>query len=170
MPPQKNSGNKGAKRETGVSTKNRKFIQSFLEDSGGQDSIEDVYVARIIKKMGNGRVQVFFVDNNGKPQTVQGIIRGTFRGKAKRSVWIEDNSIVLLADSEIAGPAQFEVMAVLSADQVHDLKKVKENIDPRVLAVDITDTTQLMSKNPIDIGGGFEFDAPDTEEVDIDDI
>ena len=170
MPPKKNSGNKGAKRETGVSAKNNKFIQSFMDDIRKEGIITDVYIARIIKKMGNGRVQAFFVDNTSKPRTVQGVIRGSFRGKGKRSVWIEDNSIVVIADSGIGGSAEYEIMAVLSPDQVHELKKVKE-LDPRILAMDVTDSEQLMSGKPLNSDGGFEFDTlAEEDEVDIDDI
>ena len=166
MPPQKNSGNKAAKRETGASKKNHDFINSFLHDTVKEGDVENVYLARVLKKFGNGRVQVFFVDAKQKPQVVQGVIRGTFTGKAKKSIWIEDNAIVLLADSTIVGPGQYEVMSVLNHDYVREVRKVKKNIDKRILALDITDPVQLMSKNPIDISGGFDFDAPDDiEEV-----
>jgi hypothetical protein len=172
MPPQKNSGNKGAKRETGVSAKNNKFIQFFLDDVRKEGGVEDVHVARILKKMGNGRVQIFYVDEKSKPQTVQGVIRGSFRGKGKRSVWIEENSIVIIADSGIGGSAEFEVMAVLSPDQVRDLRKEKD-IDPRILAMGVTDTEQLMSDKPL-VSGEFEFDATaedaDSSDIDIENI
>jgi hypothetical protein len=161
MPPQKNSGNKAAKRETGASVKNRDFINSFLYDTVKEGDVENVYLARILKKFGNGRVQVFFIDAKEKPQVVQGVIRGTFTGKAKKSIWIEDNAIVLVADSTIVGPGQYEIMAVLNHDQVREVKKVKPDLDKRILALDITDPAQLMSKNAIVISSGFDFDASD---------
>jgi hypothetical protein len=117
--------------------------------------------------MGNGRVEVFYVDADKKPHSVQAIIRGSFRGKAKRSVWIDDNSIVMVAHSGIGGSAEFEVVAVLSPDQLHDLRKEME-IDSRVVAFGIVDTAVLMSDNPLD-AGVFEFE-PTEEEVNIDDI
>jgi hypothetical protein len=168
MPPQKNTGNKGAKRETGVSMKNRRFIASFLEDIRKEGNVEDVYVARIMRKMGNGRVEVFYVDGDKKPHSVQAIIRGSFRGKGKRSVWIDDNAIVMVADSGIGGSAEFEVVAVLSPDQLHDLRK-EMDIDSRVVAFGIVDTAVLMSDNPLDTGV-FEFEPLAEEEVNIDDI
>jgi hypothetical protein len=169
MPPQKNSGNKSVKRESGVVSKNRKFIQSFLEDVREETNLTDVFVARIIKKMGNGRVQAFYVDNKHFPHIVQAIIRGSFRGKGKRSVWIDDNSIVILADSGIGGSAEYEIMAVLSPDEVRDLRKLKE-IDPRILATNIIDTSQLMSDKPISSESGFEFDNIEPTEEEINDI
>jgi hypothetical protein len=171
MPPQKNTGNKGAKRETGVSMKNRKFVQSFFDDIRNEGSVADVYVSRILKKMGNGRVEAFYVDSEKKPQTVQAVIRGSFRGKGKRSVWIEDNAIVIIADSGIGGSAEFEIVAVLSPEQLRDLRKEME-IDPRVTAFEVVDTEILMSDKPID-EGGFEFETPEEPELtenQIDDI
>lgn len=171
MPPQKNTGNKAAKRETGVSVKNRKFIQSFLDDIRKDGNVADVYVSRIIRKMGNGRVEAFFVDAKKQPRTVQAVIRGSFRGKGKRSVWIEDNAIVMIADSGIGGSAEFEVVAVLSPEQLRDLRKETE-IDPRVVAFGIIDTAVLMSDIPLNDEGGFEFETAEKveEEIDIDDI
>jgi len=165
MPPQKNSGNKGAKRETSVSVKNRDFAQDYLEDVRSNDA-EGVFVARVLKKMGNGRVQAFYVDNKSTPHLVQAVIRGSFRGRGKRSVWIEDNSIVLIADSGIAGSAEFEVMALLSSAQIHDLRKAKE-FDPRILALDIVDGEQLMSSICKVLDSGFEFAEEEEEEIDI---
>jgi len=166
MPPQKNTGNKGAKRETGVSMKNKRFIQSFLDDIRAEGGVADVYVSRIIRKMGKGRVEAFYVDSSQKPHTVQAVIRGSFRGKGKRSVWIDDNAIVMIADSGIGGSAEFEVVAVLSPEQLRDLRKETE-LDPRVIAFDVVDSEVLMSDKPLH-EGGFEFDAE--EEVDIDAI
>jgi hypothetical protein len=172
MPPQKNSGNKSVKRESGVVLKNRKFIQAFLEDVREDSDVSDIYVARVMKKMGNGRMEVFYVDNKQHPHVVQSIIRGSFRGKGKRSVWIDDNSVVIIADSGIGGSAAFEIMAVLSQDEIHDLKKTKE-VDPRILAMNIMDTAQLMSDQPMIPENGFEFDVSATkqeEEIDIDNV
>jgi hypothetical protein len=168
MPPQKNNGNKGAKRETGVSMKNKRFIQSFMDDIRKEGSVDDVYISRILKKMGNGRVEAFYVGADNRPRTVQAVIRGSFRGKGKRSVWIEDNAIVMIADSGIGGSAEFEVVAVLSPEQLRDLRK-DTSIDPRVVAFDIVDTEVLMSDKPLTDDGGFEFEIPE-EEVNVDDI
>ena len=166
MPPQKNSGNKAAQRETGATRKNRDFIQDFLSDVRSGDE-EAVYLARVLKKFGNGRVQAFFVDERERAHTVQGVIRGSFTGKAKKSIWIEDNALVLLADSQIKGPGQYEIMAVLNHDNVRDLRKMKKDIDPRILAMDITDSEQLMSAKQMDIiSGGFDFDGePDDSDA-----
>lgn len=152
--------------------KNRKFIQTFLQDVREESDTSDIYIARVLKKMGNGRMEVFFVDSKQHPHVVQAIIRGSFRGKGKRSVWIDDNSIVIIADSGIGGSAAFEIMAMLSTDEIHELKKTKE-VDPRILAINVTDTAQLMSDQPLKVENGFEFDTSENkedEEIDIDNL
>ena len=176
MPPQKNSGNKGSKRETPASSTNRKFVQNFLDDMRAEGNVENVHIGRIIKKMGNGRMEVFYVDNTRKKETgqvTQAQIPGRFSGRAKHSVWIDVGTFVAVADSGISGSAEFEIVAVFSPDQMRDIRK-EFNVDPRILAVDVTDGSQLKS-NKMNIGQdtGYEFDKiaeDDEEEVDIDEI
>lgn len=163
--PQKNSGNKGAKRETGISMKNKRFIQNFLDDIRKDGEVDSVHVARVIAKYGNGRVQVFYYD--GRPHVVQAVIRGSFRGKGKRSVFIETGSIVLIADSGIGGSAEFEIVAILSPEQVRDLRR-EMDIEPRVLAMEVTDAEQLMSGKEIEEGGFIIEAGPDNAD-DVDD-
>ena len=175
MPPQKNSGNKGAKRETGASSKNRRFVQNFLDDLRSEGVVADVHIARIIRKMGNGRMEVFYVDNakkTSKGAVTQAKIPGKFSGRGKHSVWIDVGTFVAVADSGISGSAEFEIVAVFSPDQMRDISK-EFSVDPRVLAVDITDGAQLVSKSVASMGqpAGYEFDIiGEEEEVDVDDI
>ena len=176
MPPQKNSGNKGAKSGiTGASLKNRKFVQNFLDDLRKDGVVADVHIARILRKMGNGRMEVFYVDNakkTAKGAVTQAKIPGKFSGRGKRSVWIDVGTFVAVADSGISGSAEFEIVAVFSPDQMRDISK-EFNVDPRVLAVDITDGAQLVSKSVASMGqsAGYEFDIiGEEEEVDVDEI
>lgn len=163
MPPQKNSGNRGSKKESGVAAKNRRFFQALLDDVRTEGSVSDIHISRVLKKMGNGRVEVFYVDSKGKPRIVQAVIRGSFRGKGKHAVWIETGSIVVVVDSGIGGSAEFEVMAVLSLEQVQDLNK-EMNIDPRILAIDNTDEKSLMTKSGIEEGFVFEDDTKEDKD------
>ena len=105
------------------------------------------------------------------PTVAQAVIRGSFRGRGKRSVWIDIGSIVVLADVGLAGSAEFEIVAVLSSSQIHDIKK-EMTIDPRILAVDAVDTSKLMSGEAL-TDGGFEFDyagGSAEPEIDVDAI
>jgi hypothetical protein len=73
-----------------------------------------------------------------------------------------------MADSGISGSAEFEIMAVLSNDQIRDLRK-EMDIDPRVLAVDNTDTEALKKSIGDDIVFENEEETKD-DEVDVDAI
>lgn len=160
MPPQKNSGNKKSKKESGVASKNRRFIQSFLDDIKSDDSTDGVYIGRILKKLGNGRMEVFYVkdlEGETRPTVNIALIRGTFRGKGKHAVWIDVGSIVAIAENELS----IEIMAVLSREQVFEMQK-HTDIDPRVLAINNTDENTLNNAIASD---GFVFE--DEQSVDI---
>lgn len=167
MPPQKNSGSKASKRVSGVQAKNSRFIQSYLGDLHKEGKADDVYVARVIARLGNGRMDVFYIDKYNSPKATQAVIRGSFRGKGKRSVWIDVGSIVMIADSGIAGSAEFEIMAILDQDDLNSLKR-ETTLDPRILDVTNVDRDMLMSSNCPVVDRGFDFDT--TEDVEIDDI
>jgi len=164
MPPQKNAGAKASKRVSNVQNKSKRLINAYLDDLTRGSDVSDVYVARVIGRLGNGRMNVFYIGEEKVPFTVQAIIRGTFRGKAKRSVWIDVGSIVMIADSGIDGSARYEIIAVLSQSDIDSIRHEME-VDPRILAVDVTDAVALMTNAPL-LPGGFEFD----EEVDVDAI
>lgn len=167
--PQKNSGAKASKRVSGVEVKNNKFIQTFMNDVASGEEVKFVFVARVIKKLGNGRVEVVYQGKNGF-QIAQAIIRGSFRGKAKRSMWIEVGSIVVIADSGVPGSAEFGIMALLDDDQVRDTRKTME-LNPRLFDITETDPASLLSNRPnIDSIVEFGEDEEEDEEVNVDDV
>jgi len=172
MPPQKNSGNKKSAKESGVVKKNKRFIQDIIDDIRTEGKISDVHIARVIKGMGNGRMEVFYVTKVGtesRGHTGQAIIRGSFRGKGKRSVWIENGSIVAVADIGLAGSAALEIMAVFDGDQIRDLRKEME-IDPRIFAIDNVDTDQLVLGKVAEEGFDFGVEDEDMNNEEIDAI
>lgn len=153
-----------------MSKRNKKFVQDLLDDLRSGEDVEHVYIARVTKKLGNGRVEILFMKNE-KPVVTQAIIKGSFRGKGKHSVWIDIGSIVAICDTGVVGSLSTEIMAVLSPDQVKIVAK-EWDIDPRIINPTITAETAVMNKQHED---GFEFDAPgkesDSEEnVDVDNI
>jgi hypothetical protein len=138
---QKNSGNKGAKRrnDIGAGAKNKKEVLKvfdFIKDQGDEDPImkAGTYIAKVIRKLGNGQVLVFFVDETEKPIETRAIIRGSFRGRGKRDVWIDIGSIVVIEESINV----YEIIALLNRDQV---KNLAENIyiDDRIYSDDPVD-------------------------------
>jgi hypothetical protein len=167
MPPQKNAGAKGSKRVTGVENKNSEFIESYIDDVKRSRSTEDVYIARIIRKFGNGRMEAFYLDAEQKPKITQVAIRGSFRYKGKKNVWIEIGSIVLIADSGVSGSAEFAIMATLAQEDL-DLIKKYIVLDPRILDVTNVDSQALKSNEKRTDGEfAFEFDNDTVNEEDI---
>jgi hypothetical protein len=162
MPLQKNSGNKKSKRETGIVIKNRRFIADMLWDYRKEGKIDGLYIGRVTRKLGNGRVDVFYVakemGDDGQFEynsyEKQATIKGSFRGKGKRSMWIDIGSAVAISDN---GLNMLEICAVLTRDQ---LKEIAEEVyvDPRVLnGVQDGDSRQE---------DGIEFDN-EAEEEDV---
>jgi hypothetical protein len=175
MPPQKNSGNKKGKRETGVSVKNRRFIGDLMSDLRQNNHVDDVYLGRVTRKLGNGRVEVFYVaketektfDSEGneivkqsyKSYEKQASIKGSFRGRGKHSVWIDVGTAVAVAD---AGLGHLMIMAVLTRDQLQEIAKTSY-VDERVLK-DVSDGNDTQED-------GIVFDEhADLSEGEIDDI
>jgi hypothetical protein len=152
---QNNSRNKASKRgRGGAGVKNQRAIAGVFDSLHSQqrsgldvDLAANIYVGRVDRKLGNGRVEVRYAikkrdviqDKSGEVledkdsyqlQTGQAIIRGTFRGRSKRAVWIEVNSPVLIEDS---GLGIMEIKALLTRDELKDLAK-KVYIHPTILA------------------------------------
>ena len=139
----------------------------YMEDLKKDGVVEDVYIARITKMVGDGRVEVFFVDNDGAANLVKAYIRGIFRGKGKHSVELDVNTIIMIADTKIPGAAQYEVMCKLDWDHLRQLKPLI-TIDHRILHTGEVDAKDLL-ENKIDEEGGIHF-SEDDEEIDVDAI
>ncbi len=183
---QNNSRNKASKRgggKQGASSKNTRAINGVFDDLHLQQRIgleselpANIYIGRVDKKLGNGRVEVRYFekerqiieDKDGSIiderivypiKTGQAIIRGSFRGKAKRAVWIDINSIVMIEDS---GLGIMEVKALLTRDQLKDLSE-DIYIHPQILSDDGTGAND----------DGIEFEREDNQKLsdgDIDNI
>lgn len=173
MPGQKNSGNKGRKRESGVAVRHRSLITALIDDLHEDRDLNGVYIGRVTKKFGNGRVDVFYVamenektfDNEGneiekqspKSYEKQAVIKGSFRGRGKHSVWVEVGGIVVVSDT---GVGILEIVGVLTQDQLTSIAKTSF-VDDRILKVNAT------SGNIVD--DAIEF-GEDTSDTNIDNI
>jgi hypothetical protein len=175
MPPQKNSGNRGAKRETSATIKNRRFVQDFLDDLRKEGNVSDVFIGRVIRRLGDGRMEVFYtekVKTENKGRVTQAKIPGRFSGKGKHSVWIDVGTFVAIASTGVSGSAAFEIVAVFSADQMRDISR-EFDLDSRITSVDNTDAATLVANKGVTSKDlGFEFDniEEEDEEVDVDNI
>jgi hypothetical protein len=176
MPPQKNSGNRGAKRETSATIKNRRFVQDFLDDLRSEGNVSDVFIGRVIRRMGDGRMEIFYtekVKDENRGRVTQAKIPGRFSGKGKHSVWIDVGTFVAIASTGVSGSAAFEIMAVFNPDQMRDISR-EFDIDSRITSVSNTDAAALLANKGIKSDdAGFEFDTideNDEDNIDIDNI
>jgi hypothetical protein len=179
------SGHKAQRNSEGSKARhNREFIDDLLDDYRKGEAIHDVHVGRVLRRMGCGRMEVFYtktvVDTHdedmlamdpGAPRRppkirtvdVQQIIpmRGGLRGKAKKTVWVDIDSLVMIAETGLSGTTH-EIIAVFSADQVARYRKLKPDADER-----------LFLKGGAEGGedqGGIVFEAGGEDEIDVDDI
>lgn len=145
-------------------------VRNYIEDVRNEDT-EHVHIARCLKRLGDGRVEVVYCIGE-KGVIAQVIIPGRFRGRAKHSSFVDVGSFLLIAETGVLGPAALEMIALISDEQLASINKIAA-IDKRVLAKENDKEAIEAGKTNDD---GFEFDgtAPVAQEKDqklvIDDI
>lgn len=173
------SGHKSQRNSEGSKARhNREHIDDLLDDYRKNEDTKGVYVGRILRRMGNGRMEVLYfrtivlkdddemyADPTKKTriEMVQQIIPmcGGLRGKAKKTVWVDIDSLVMLAETGLAG-ATHEIIAVFSPEQVARYRKLFPHADERLF---------LKSGNGDEAPeeSGITFDEEE-DEVNVDDI
>lgn len=155
------SGHKAQKNSEGSKARNnRLFIDELLDDYVNEEKTDGVYVGRVLRRMGCGRMEVFYM--NEKKHDIQQIIpmRGGLRGKGKKSVWVDIDSLVMIAETGLSG-ATHEIVAVFTEPQVVRYKQMMVNADARLF---LKGGSEKMNAAQED---GFEFDKH-MDEVDVD--
>jgi hypothetical protein len=120
--------------------------------------------------MGNGRMEVMYFeemedDQEKGTRTVERIVpmRGGLKGRAKKTVWVDIDSLVMIAETGLAGTTH-EIVAVFLPEQIARLRKMKPDLDERLF---------LKSGGESAVAeGGFEFEdvKEESAEVNIDNI
>lgn len=174
------SGHKAQRNSEGSKARNNRcLVDDLLEDIRNGENVNDVHVARVTKRMGCGRMEVFYLEEvieekkkdawllEEKPKkveyrVVQQIVpmRGGLRGKGKKTVWVDLDSLVMIAETGLAGTTH-EIVAVFSPEQVARLRKLKPDMDERYFLKGTTDPTSKQD-------AGFEFEEAEKEDEDID--
>lgn len=142
---------------------NRCLVDALLDDIYAGEKLTDVYVARVMKRMGSGRMQVFYTNNLGNAAEMIVPMRGGLRGKGKKTVWVDTGSLVMVVETGLAGVTH-EIVAVFSEAQVARYKKLVPDADPRMFVKSDIDATAPPAE------AGFEFAAEAEEDVDVDAI
>lgn len=152
MPPQKNSGNRAAKknRESGASMKSRKEAEDLFTNIHNLD--EKKHVSRVIRNFGNGRVEVVYAKrekNRIEMVNSQATIRGSFRGRGKRDVWVDIGSFVVAEENL----GILEIVGILTRQQMKE-----------IVALDDTYKKVLNGEETEENDFGIEFDDRSDEE------
>jgi hypothetical protein len=173
------SGHKAQRNSEGSKARNNRcFVDDLLDDIKNGENVSDVHVARVTKRMGCGRMEVFYLEEvqekkkddwltgetckKVEQRVVQQIVpmRGGLRGKGKRTVWVDLDSLVMIAETGLAGTTH-EIVAVFSPEQIAKLRRLKPEMDERYF---LKGSAEVSSKQD----GGFEFE--EEREVDVDNI
>jgi len=163
------SGHKSQRNSEGSKARaNRELVNDLLDDYKNGEKTDGVHVGRILRRMGNGRMEVMYfvnrpADDTEKARTemIQQVIpmRGGLRGKGKSTVWVDTDSIVLIAETGLAGMTH-EIMAVFLPEQVARYRRLKPDADERLFMKDMSS----------DAKEDVVFEESEEEDVNIDNI
>lgn len=121
------SGHKSQRNSEGSKARNNRcLVDAYLEDIRDDASTKGVSVGRVLKRMGCGRMQVLV---DGREQIIP--MRGGLRGRAKKTVWVDIDSLVLIAETGLGGTTH-EIVGVFSETHIAYYKKLVDNADPRL--------------------------------------
>lgn len=166
------SAHRGQRNSEGSKARhNREFIDALLDDYRTGEKTDGVFVGRVTRRMGCGRMEVFYlvkkndaVEGN-REEPVQQIMpmRGGLRGKAKKTVWVDVDSLVMMAETGLGGTTH-EIVAVFSPEQVARYRKLFPQADERLFL-------KTGAADPEEEKGGVVFEEEsDDGEVDVDNI
>jgi hypothetical protein len=160
------SGHKSQRNSEGNKARNNRVKgDALLEDLAADVATDGIIIGRVIRRLGCGRMEIFYVEK--KPdepkydRLINAALRGGLRGKGKKSVWVDVDSLVMCAETGLAGKTH-EIVSVLTSEQVAQYRKLCPDADPRLFLKGGSESTDKKEEQ-------IEFDDAD-EDVDIDDI
>ncbi len=164
------SGHKAQSNSEGSKARNnRVFVDELLDDLRNGENTDGVYVGRVLRRMGSGRMEALYFKPRTADETekegydvVQQIMpmRGGLRGKGKSSVWVDLDAIVMIAETGLSGTTH-EIVAVFSAEQVARFRRFVPTADERLF---------LKQGQQEEEHGGIVFETEEQAEVNIDEI
>jgi len=156
-----NKAKKGANKEGSKSIKNKRLVEDLLDDiAKGEINIlakdERIVVAKVDKKLGQGRFSVWL----GGDRVVQATIPGRMGKGRGGAIWIDVGNLVRvdLGDPSVRMDAMIE--CVFSSSQIQRLKNLLPEMDGRFF--------MGVTSSASDDEGGIEFDRSDEAPADAD--
>ena len=130
--------------------KNKKLFNNLLADIRDDEDIDGILVGRVMRKLGDGRMEVDYIKND-RLETEKARMKGSIRGRGKKDAWVDVGSYVILNETGVDGALALEIVMPLNPDQVKVLKK--EGVISEHLCV-----------KEVEDNDGIEFDAGAKEE------
>jgi translation initiation factor IF-1 len=146
--------------------KSDNVVSDYIYDLRKKEMNDEVYVARVIKNLGNARIEVVYSDNM-KVMVTQAKIPGRFTGRAKKTMLVSPGTFILIANTGVTGALAYEMMAVVSREELAKIQELLP-IHTNVTSV-VTDAEELQTRTTAQ-EGGFEFEGGNGEEIDIDNV
>jgi hypothetical protein len=138
MPKNTTGGNKAkgrANSESERSKKNGRLVEDLISDLRSFDALEGVHIGRITRKFGNGRFEIFIVEklpSGPCSRLLNAPLAGRMRGRGKKDVWVDIDTIVVVGSTEMGGSLEFEIIGTISPDRIRDIRKIRPDLDPRI--------------------------------------
>jgi hypothetical protein len=154
-------------RHSGDSSKRKSdgIVSDYIYDLKKKEMDDEIYVARVIKNLGNARIEVVY-SHDEKVFVGQAKIPGRFTGRARKSMLVSPGTFLLVAKTGVVGALALEMMAIVSREE---LVKIQELIPlhANVTSV-VTDTSELQTRTTAK-DDGYVFEGHE-DEVDIDNV
>jgi hypothetical protein len=158
----RHSGDSSKRKSDGVVSD---YIYDLKQLKTGEVIDDEIYVARVIKTLGNARIEVVY-SHDEKVFVGQAKIPGRFTGRAKKTMMVSPGAFILVAKTGVIGALALEMMAIVSREElakIEELVPVHSNVTSAV-----TDTADLQTRTTAK-DDGFVFEGHE-DEVDIDNI
>jgi hypothetical protein len=158
----RHSGDSSKRKSDGVVSD---YIYDLKQLRKDEQLDDEIYVARVIKTLGNARIEIVY-SHDEKVFVGQAKIPGRFTGRARKSMMVSPGTFILVAKTGVVGALSLEMAAIVSREE---LAKIQELIPlhANVTSV-VTDASELQTRTTAK-DDGYVFEGHE-DEVDIDNI
>jgi len=160
--------------ESSKSRNNKTINENLFDDLRDGMNVEDILIGRVLRHMGQGRMEVFYIKREWSDEEEKEIkreitqiipMRGGLRGKGKKDVHIGPGDVVMIMETGLSNVTH-EIVSVFYEPQRTKLRKLRPDLDARIFAA----AGSNANEEPED-GVIFEEDESEKEEeMNIDDI
>jgi len=136
---------------------NRRLINDYLDDCKKNDVSEGIYVGRVLRKLGSGRLEVFYTKKE-KGRIKEVTENMPLDVSLKRSLYavpIEMDVVVLLTETGLGGRER-EIIGAFNPEQIQKYKEICPDADHRIFL--------KSGEQEEDSGAGIMFDRSDEPE------